>query len=56
MPFGRIHLLGGFRYYYGDKWNEAGGGGDPCNESSMVAVADGLDEQGLLDAVRVRRT
>ena len=40
-------------YYYGDAWGEAGGGGAPCNETSMVAVADGLEEKGLLDAVKV---
>lgn len=40
-------------YYYGDAWNEAGGGGAPCNETSMVAVADGLKADGILDAVKV---
>jgi len=40
-------------YYYGDAWGEAGGGGTPCNETSMVAVADGLEAKGLLDAVKV---
>ena len=39
-------------YYYGDAWHEAGGGGDPCNETSMIAVADGLEAQGLLDATQ----
>lgn len=40
-------------YYYGDQWNQAGGGGDVCNETAMVAVADGLKQQDLLDAVHI---
>lgn len=40
-------------YYYGDQWGQAGGGGDPCNETSMMDVAQGLEEQHLLDAVQI---
>ena len=40
-------------YYYGDQWQQAGGGGAPCNESSMLAVAAGLQQQQLLDSVRI---
>ena len=47
-------LLAG-AYYYGDEWKEAGGGGAPCNESSMLQVADDLDSQHLLSAVRLWR-
>ena len=47
-------LLAG-AYYYGDEWKEAGGGGAPCNESSMLQVADDLESQHLLSAVRLWR-
>lgn len=40
-------------YYYGDAWSEAGGGGDPCNETSMVEVASGLEADELLDSVGI---
>ena len=40
-------------YYYGDRWGEAGGGGAPCNQSSLEAVASGLAQDKLLGAVRV---
>ena len=39
-------------YYYGDAWQEAGGGGAVVNESAMLAVAKGLEADGLLSAVR----
>eukprot|EP00913_Durusdinium_trenchii_P032634 g30546.t1 len=40
-------------YYYGDQWHEAGGGGQTCNEASMIEVARGLERENLLDAVRI---
>lgn len=40
-------------YYYGDQWNEAGGGGTHCNETSMKHVAQGLEQQKLLSAVHI---
>lgn len=40
-------------YYYGDQWKEAGGGGSECNETSMTRVAQALQRQDLLKAVRI---
>lgn len=40
-------------YYSGGAWGEAGGGGDPVNETAFRAVAAGLKEQELFGAVHI---
>ena len=37
----------------GGAWGEAGGGGDPVNETGFRAVASGLEQKGLWGAVRI---
>lgn len=40
-------------YYYGDAWKAAGGGGPVANETSMLAVAAGLEANKLLKATKI---
>eukprot|EP01047_Picozoa_sp_COSAG01_P052473 COSAG01_NODE_5522_length_4206_cov_6.215973_3_plen_133_part_00 len=41
-------------YYSGGAWvNESGGGGKVVNEAAFKAIADGLRDKDLLDAVKI---
>jgi len=40
-------------YYYGDKWGDKGGGGNPANETALRAVASALKSKDLLSAVKI---